>query len=232
MWPLAGRRKSRASSSEAVSRVRRPRQRLDDVAAQQLRPVGVEELGRREDVAPGDFVAERDHHADDALALETDVVPFEAPLDFAREIVHRRSDRRETCRSAGTTASERPGDHLRESARRRERWGGCSTVTVADAASDEAPSFTAHGSPHLATGPARRRLLRARWDGPSFRRPRIARSRRSSARARRKRHRAAAARAPTGTMRSLPMMRSCLPPETTSPARRSSGRLPRLTRTS
>src|SRR5258708_6735561 len=38
--------------------------------------------------------------------------------------------------------------------------------------------------------------------------------------------------APTGTMRSLPMTRSCLPPLTSSPARSSNGRLLRLIRTS
>ncbi len=43
MWPVTGRRKSRASSSEAVADGW-TRHRLDHVAAQQLRPVGVEKL--------------------------------------------------------------------------------------------------------------------------------------------------------------------------------------------
>src|SRR5208282_3410637 len=46
------------------------RHRLDHVAAQQLRPVGVEKFGRGEDVAPRDLAAERDDYAHNALTLQ------------------------------------------------------------------------------------------------------------------------------------------------------------------
>jgi len=86
-------REAPAERPEEIARIvdrsglarRRPRERFDHVAAQQLRPVRLEHLRRREHIAPRHFVAERHHDANHAPALDPRGRPSEAPPHFIGE---------------------------------------------------------------------------------------------------------------------------------------------------
>src|SRR5215469_1304490 len=66
---------------------------FDRVAAQKFVPVAVEQLARCKDVAPSDFAAVSDDHADDALAFEVGSRAAEAAFDFGNEIIDRDANR-------------------------------------------------------------------------------------------------------------------------------------------
>src|SRR5437870_2892557 len=60
---------------------------FDRVAAQKFVPVVIEQVAGGKDVAPSDFAAVPDNHADNALTLETGSRAAEAALDFGNEII-------------------------------------------------------------------------------------------------------------------------------------------------
>src|SRR6266852_8238533 len=73
----------------------RPRQRLHDVAAEQLRPVTLKQRRRSEDIAPGHLGAIGHYDAHDVLALvELGYGAVEASLDFFGKRLDRHTHRR------------------------------------------------------------------------------------------------------------------------------------------
>src|SRR5258708_34568139 len=66
-----------------------PGEGLDGVAAEEFAPIMIEEFAGGEYVAPGDFAAVGDDHADDALTLQARCGAREALLNFLDEAVDR-----------------------------------------------------------------------------------------------------------------------------------------------
>src|SRR5713226_6987174 len=113
---------ARIVSGRLLSRLR-PRQRFDRVAAQQLRPVVAEQLGRGEDVAPGNFRAVSDDDADHALALQVRGGAFEALLHLFDEGVNRHAHGARVVH-LGVRLRRRIGSHSALDAARGKRLSG------------------------------------------------------------------------------------------------------------
>src|SRR5260370_20410713 len=67
-------------------------ERFHGVAAQKLVPIMVEEIARREDVAPGNFAAVGYHDSNNTLALQAGRRAGEAALYFGNEIINRNAN--------------------------------------------------------------------------------------------------------------------------------------------
>ena len=91
----------------------RTRQSFDDVAAQQLRPIGLKQLMRCKDVAPGDFSTIGDHNAHDRLTFQSRSGAGEFSLQFIGEAVHVAADLTEAQCRAYRIADNRAGEEAR-----------------------------------------------------------------------------------------------------------------------
>src|SRR5712692_230223 len=67
--------------------VRGTREGFDRIAAQEFAPVVIEQVARRENVAPSDFAAVSHNHSDDAFILQAGSGLREAALHFVDEII-------------------------------------------------------------------------------------------------------------------------------------------------